>query len=211
MTRDSTESDRKAQLLRRDAEDRLSTGTVPPPGGSPLDKEALSRLYAMASDPERSSDALRLLQELQVHQVELDLQREELGNSEREMSRELSLYKALFELTPTLSLVVTLGGRIVEANQAAASLLDTGHDDLLGRALQDFLKQESHASWHELLRKLGAGEQTASCEMLVNRDGKEVVTMTLSGSFLPVGDVLLFGVLSSGPGSNDFSKHQQQA
>lgn len=209
MTPHSNKSDSKALFLRRNAEDRLRAGFAPQTNGSPLDKDALARLYVMASDPERSSDALRLLQELQVHQVELDLQREELENNEREMSRELALYKALFELTPTVCLVVTMEGRIIEANPTAASLLNTRHGELLGRTLYDFLKRESHASWSELLCKLKAGEQAASCEVLIGTGGNDSVTLTLSGSFLPEGDVLFFGVVNPEPVSHDFSKHQR--
>lgn len=210
MTRRSNESDSNAQFLRRNAEARLKAGSAPPTSGSPLDKDALARLYAMASDPQRSSDALRLLQELQVHQVELDLQREELENNEREMSRELGMYKALFELTPTVCLVVTMEGRIIEANPAAASLLNTRHGDLMGRTLNDFLKQESEASWSELLGKLKAGQQAAACEVLVSTGSdNKAVTLLLSGSFLPEGEVLLLGVVSREPVLHDASKHQQ--
>ena len=209
MTRHPNEFDRRAQSLRQDAESRLKAGSAPRTSGSPLDKDALARLYAMASDPQRSSDALRLLQELQVHQVELDLQREELENNERDMSRELALYKALFEQTPGVCLVATLEGRIVEANPAASRLLNIRHAELLGRTLHDFLKQESHACWNELLGKLKTGEEAAACEVLVAGIKNKPVKMMLSGSFLSEGDVLLFGVVSSEPVLHDTNKQQR--
>jgi PAS domain S-box-containing protein len=210
MTRHSNESDRKSLFLRRDAENRLREGSAPPTSGSPLDKDALARLYVMASDPKRSSDALRLLQELQVHQVELDLQREELENAERETNRELTLYRALFELMPCVCLVATTEGRIVEGNPAAASLLRTRRSELLGRSLHDFVKQESHTSWSELLEQLKAGEQAVSCEVVIGTRGNEAITLGLSGSFLPEGDVLLFGVVNPEPVLNDLSKQQTE-
>lgn len=190
------ESDRKALILRRNAENRLRTGSAPLSGGAPLNKDALSLLYSMARDPKRSSEALGLLQELQVHQVELDLQREELENSEREMSSELTLHRALFELTPAVCLVLTKEGRIIEANPAATRLLDTGHGELMGQMLNEFLKQDSRESWSELLGKLEAGEQAANCEVLVDTSGNETVTLELTGHFLPEAGVLLFGVVS---------------
>ena len=190
------ESDRKALILRRNAENRLKTGSAPVSGGAPLNKDALSLLYSMASDPKRSSEALGLLQELQVHQVELDLQREELENSEREMRYELALHRALFELTPVVSLVLTREGRIIEANPAATRLLSTRHGEMMGQMLNDFLKPESRASWSELLGKLEAGEKAASCEVLVDAGNDKTVTLELSGHFVPETGVLLFGVVS---------------
>lgn len=208
MTRHSSEPDRKTLFLRRDAENRLREGSAPPASDLPLGKEALTLLYSMAGSPERSSDALKLLQELQVHQVELDLQREELRNNELEMSYELALYKALFERTPAVCLVATMEGRIVEANVAAANLLNTVHGELAGRSLHDFLKPESHEIWNELLGKMQAGETAATCEVLVGKRDTEAVTVKLSGSFLPEGNVLLFGITTGGLILNDTSKHQ---
>lgn len=205
MSRYSNESDKKALFLRRDAEDKLRKGSAPAGGRIPLDKQALSLLYEMASDPARSSDALGLLHELQVHQVELDLQREELENNEREMNRELALYKALFALTPTICLVTTSESRILEANPAASGLLNTGHSELMGRSLYDFFQQGSHKSWNSLLRKLKAGEEAATCDVLLGADGYNAVAMRLSGSFLPEGDLLLLGVENNEPVLNDSS------
>ena len=199
MNQHSNESDTKAQFLRRTAESRLKEGSAPRPSGSALNTDALARLYVMASDPERSSDALRLLQELQVHQVELDLQREELENNEREMSRELALFKGLFEQIPTVCLVVTTEGRIVEANPAAARLLNIRHAELLGQELPHFLQAESHPTWRELLDKLNAGDQAASCEVHVTAAGNKRSTLALSGGLLPAGDILLFGVARQQP------------
>jgi len=209
MTRHSSGFDRKAQFLRQNAETRLREGTAPPASDLPLGKEALTLLYSMAVNPERSSDALKLLQELQVHQVELDLQREELENNELELNRELALYKALFELTPTLCLVATLEGCIIEGNAAATSLLNTPHGELVGRTLHDFLMSDSHESWSALLWKLQGGEQAASCELRVDQGTNEVVNLKLSANFLPKSYVLLFGVVIGEPVLDDARKHQQ--
>ncbi len=65
-------------VLMRTAQERLAEAsasgsrTVIGPG-------ALSALLRLAESPEFSSDALRLLHELNVHQVELDMLRDELA------------------------------------------------------------------------------------------------------------------------------------
>lgn len=209
MSRHSKQYDRKAGFLRRDAEGRLKAGSSPPANGFTLDQEALTLLYEMARDPERSSDALRLLQELQVHQVELDLQREELANNEHELRHELALYKTLFEQTPDACLVTTTEGRIIEANPAAAHLLGIAHDELLGRRLHEFMKPKSGASWSELLEKLTAGEPNVSGEMLVGTgNNNETVTLRLTANFSP-DDVMLLAVASREPVFHDFSSEQR--
>lgn len=208
MSRRSNKSDRKALFLRRDAENRLKMGTAPASTGLPLDRDALGLLYAMASDPHRSSDALRLLQELQVHQVEIDLQREELENNERETSRELALYQALFELTPTAFLATTAEGRIVESNPAAATLFNTGHGELAGRTLLDFVTLHNPAAWSGLLWKLKSGKRVACCDVRVSTGEKAGAALSLSAHFSPEGDLLLLTLAHREPAFHDSSKQE---
>jgi PAS domain-containing protein len=203
MRRHSTKSNWEALYLRRDAKRRLEAGTAPPSQGLALDRDALSVLFAMASDPVRSSDAYRLLQELQVHQVEIDMQREELENNEREMGRELALYTALFEITPTATLVTTMEGRIIEANPAAATLFNTRHEELGGRPLDDFLTLQNHATWSGLLWKLKAGNTIARCDVLVGDAAHAELAQTLSANYLPEGGVLLMTLASRDPAPHD--------
>lgn len=196
MSRHPTKFEKDAQSLRRAAKDRLGAGAAPG-NGLPLDREALAVLHDMASDPGVSSNALKLLQELQVHQVELDLQREELENNEREITRELSHYKELFALMPVACLVTTTEGRVVEANPAAVRLLSTGQGELGGQTLHHLLKPESHFVWNETLQKLGSGEQTASCEVLARGDADEAVVLRIAANAFPGGDALLLTVTGS--------------
>ena len=170
MSRQSNELEEKALSLRRTAEHRISAGSAPRTSGLPLDKDALSTLYGMVSDPERSHDALRLLQELQVHQVELDLQWAEIENNERDLSRQLARFKALFELAPAALVVATMEGWIVEANPAASQLLSNGHGELEGRALDEVLRLERPATWSEMLRELPAGQRSGRCEVYVGAE-----------------------------------------
>ncbi|MEQ8515376.1 MAG: PAS domain-containing protein [Chromatocurvus sp.] len=174
-----------------------------------LDGEALALLYAMASDPARSSDALRLLQELQVYQVELDLQRAQLESNEREMSRELVHYRALFALTPSACLVVAADGYIVDANPAAAALMGAACDDLAGRLLVDFLGPQSHAPWNRLLAQLKAGEQGIGGEVIASNVGDEPGLARLSVSISPEGDALLLTLASREPAVHDPDSSRQ--
>ena len=206
MPRHSKKSEREALFLRRDAENRLKAGTAPPTRGLPVAEDALGLLFAMASDPGRSSGALRLLHELQVHQVEIDLQREALETNEREMSRELALYKALFELTPAALLVTTTEGRIIEDNPAAARLFNAGLGELEGRMLQDFLKLPSHAAWSALLWKLKAGDRAACCDVRVVSGANAGVALILSANLSPEGDLLMLTLEQREPVLHDPGK-----
>jgi hypothetical protein len=64
--------------VRTIAETRLKERSAPPTAGWPLGIDTLALLHNLASTPDRAADALKVLHELQVHQVELDLLRAEL-------------------------------------------------------------------------------------------------------------------------------------
>lgn len=191
MTRHSKNSESKAVFLRRDAENRLRLGSAPSGSDLPLNQEALRLLYAMASDPERSSDALRLLQELQVHQVELDLQREELENNERELTREVLLYKTLMQMTPAACLIMSMTGHILDSNPAFASILGAGQDELPGKTLQEFLTPDSQVVWSGLLRRIADGQDAEIRAMVLELSNRARLTLDISANHSSGGEMVL--------------------
>src|SRR4029453_4170433 len=122
----------EAAKLRLNAEARLEAGSAPPTNGWSVGVNALGLLHKLASSPENAVDALKLLHELQVHQVELDLQTEQMESTQRELAEELARYRGLYEYAPVGYLNISAQRDIVECNIAAARLLGTGQEALRG-------------------------------------------------------------------------------
>ena len=73
-----------------------STGSADSPDSQAFQAtDALAVLHAMASSQDTAGDALALLHELQVHQVEVELQAEELRDSRTELEAALRRQTAL--------------------------------------------------------------------------------------------------------------------
>lgn len=149
--------------LRLTAETLIEKGAAPQLNGATLGVHALELLYRRASDPDSTSDALKLLHELQTHQVELDLLYEQLQANEYEISGELVHYKALFDHAPVAYLVVANDGRIIESNEAAASLFGLSSEQLTEQAVIELLAPTSRAPLSELFPKLVMPGSRASC------------------------------------------------
>ena len=66
--------------LRQRAADKLGVSS-PAAGKRASQIDAMAVLHQLASSPATAADAMALLHELQVHQVEVDLQQEELSRS----------------------------------------------------------------------------------------------------------------------------------
>ncbi|HUG03336.1 MAG TPA: PAS domain S-box protein [Steroidobacteraceae bacterium] len=162
MFNPSTETTQQSKL-RLEAETRLKEGSAPPTRGWPTGVSALDLLHALASAPGSADDALKLLHELQVHQVELDLQNEQMEITQRELAEDLARYQALYELAPLAYLSVGPEGDILEGNVAAAGLFGVTQDQLRGRRLDAFLAPESRWAVIALLKRLRAGSSMETC------------------------------------------------
>lgn len=149
--------------LRRTAEALIEKGAAPPGQGASLGVDTLELLYRRASDPGSNADALKLLHELQTHQVELDLMYEQLQANEYEINGELFHYKALFEHGPVAYLVVANDGQIIESNEEASALFGESSQKLAGQAVIRLLAPSSSVPVSELFQSLSAPGSRASC------------------------------------------------
>ena len=162
--------------LRSEAEARLAAGTAAASSWS-LGVNALQMLHKLSSDPRSAADALKLLHELQVHQVELDLQSEEMRLNEHRLVEEFSRYKDLYEFAPVGYIIVDFHGEVIEGNAAGAKLFGVGLDQLTGARIDSFLAVESRPLLSDLLQQVAVGSGTRTCELVV--DGKAGSTRSM--------------------------------
>jgi len=101
-------------------------------------------------------DMPRLVHELRVHQIELEIQNEELRESRTSAERSLALYHELYESAPIPYLSVDRDGTIVRCNQAAAAAF--GRERLTGRSLRLLFAAESARLMESLISRTFAGE-----------------------------------------------------
>lgn len=153
------------QVLRKYAEDTLKGSSVLPTHGWLTSLDALSLLHKLAASPETAADALKLLHELQVHQVELDLQHEQLEASERELSEDLTQCIRLYDFAPVSYFSVSPEGTINRVNVAGAALCGEDRVDLIGRRVDDFLAPESRPALEKLMAQVRNGIRNESCEV----------------------------------------------
>jgi PAS domain-containing protein len=168
MPRSTTESkeddNSRPDRLRIDAEDRLQRGAAPQTNGWSLGTDTLTLLYQLAINPDTASDALKLLHELQVHQVELDLQHGQIKSVEDEVARTLSRYQTFYEYAPVAYFALTLDGMVIEANQAGTLLLGIDRYDLRDKPIVNYLAPASRPAVSSLFDRLRAGATNATCQ-----------------------------------------------
>lgn len=161
MNTPDTES-KKLMRLRRDAEGRLRTGGAPESQGWWMDSAALSSIHRLATSPGSAPDALKLLHEVQVYQVELDLQHEEMEAAQRELAERAAHAEELYEFAPVPYITLSPRHAILDCNHAAATLLGAPPEDLRGRAFSSFIAAAGGTplqQWLERLQRDGGSER----------------------------------------------------
>jgi hypothetical protein len=111
-------------------------------------------LFDMASEPSTAGAALAVLHELQVHQVELELQEEELRRSRAELEATLRRQIQLYDYAPAAHFTVDQFGTLRELNLTGATMLGCVREQLLGRTLLAFLAPRSAAGLSAMLARL---------------------------------------------------------
>jgi PAS domain S-box-containing protein len=148
----------------------------------------------VAQKPPRD-DVLKLIHELEVHQVELELQNEELKRSQSELEESRKKYFDLYDLAPVGYVTLNRQGIIREINLAGAELLGRNRARLKGNPFERFVARSSRNEFQSFCRRLFAG------------GGRQDLEVTLAhGERAPL-NVLLAGVVNQdGDGSLDLCR-----
>lgn len=180
--------------LRRRAVSKLSgRGDVERVGAGAA--EALGVLHQLALSPSTASDALALLHELQVHQVELDLQAEELRASRAELESTLSRRVQLYDASPVASFTIDQEGRVQELNLTGARLLASERESVLGESLYSHLAPESRDLLLAMLRRVREGRPAAPCTLQVLRPSSDPSVVQAAVCADPGGNGFLVGLM----------------
>lgn len=95
-----------------------------------------------------------LVHELQVHQIELEMQNEQLRLVQMVLEESRDRYADLYEFAPVGYLTLTSKGQIAEINHAGASLLGSGRKELLMRRFESFVAPADRERWQRLFIRL---------------------------------------------------------
>ena len=127
--------------------------------------EAVLSTQQRPSGPLEELSALRLVHELQVHQVELEMQNDELLETREELLAVLSEYTNLYDFAPIGLLTLDAGGLIRRANLMAGSLLGVYRGRLTGRSFPRLLDAPSRRRFLDHLAEPDSGSALSTCEL----------------------------------------------
>ncbi|MEQ1620039.1 MAG: response regulator [Methylococcales bacterium] len=117
--------------------------------------------------------------ELQVHQIELEMQNEELRRTQQELEASRDRYMRLFDFAPVSYLTLSEHGLIVEANLTTTKLLGVERQQLINRHLALYVVTKDQDRWHRFYVQAKKSGHEQYCELTLIRKDNSLVQVHL--------------------------------
>jgi PAS domain S-box-containing protein len=146
-----------------------------------LRQQAEAKLSQRKKSPatDANADTQRLIHELEVHQIELEMQNEELLQANAELESTLSLYAELYAFASVGYFTLTRDGTVRRANLTAVKLMGVGLNELIKRRFAVFISSESRISFSAFLDRVFTSRNKETCEVTIQKDGSDPLWMQI--------------------------------
>jgi len=129
----------------------------------------------------------RLLHELQVHQIELEMQNEELQEARNRSDSLLEKYTDLYDFAPVGYLTLDTHGRIHLLNLTAARLVGVDRSSLVGQSFGQLIVPECRTAFHSLLKRVFAEQAKQTGDFKLSGKGRSHRAVNIEAQRSPNG------------------------
>lgn len=154
MTGKSRKPEKDAGTLRQEAEAQLAKGSRD----------------EIATEKEASA----LLRELKVHQIELEIQNEELRASQAQIEESRTRFVELYEFAPVGYATLDSNGLLLNVNLTLVSLLMYSRRYVLGKPLSSLVYREDKDTVFQFLHRLRQTSGQQRCELRLKKNGGQI-------------------------------------
>jgi PAS domain S-box-containing protein len=126
----------------------------------------------------------KLLQDLQLHEAELNVQNEELKRLQKVAELSEKRYRDLYNVVPVGNLTLDPSGRILEMNQTGAQLMGGKKDELIMQSLANFIAPNSLKVFSKFLKNVFSLKKRQVCEITLSSFGNAPLTVLLVGKMI---------------------------
>ncbi|MDP4208186.1 MAG: PAS domain-containing protein [Bacteroidota bacterium] len=120
--------------------------------------------------PVTETDVKKLLHELQVHQIELEMQNEELRQANETAEAALKKYTMLYDFSPMGYFTLDSEGNICDLNFTGAEMLGDRRLSLINSNFKLFVSEDSLPVFNQFLNEVYKGNSKESCEVKLAYD-----------------------------------------
>jgi signal transduction histidine kinase/CheY-like chemotaxis protein len=132
---------------------------------------------ASSSEP----DMLKLIHELEVHQIELEMQNEELKRAKEKAELAEKKYTELYNFAPSGFLTLTKEGEITELNNSAEHLLKKERSLLIKSSFGFFVSIDTRVVYSRFLQKIFKNKVKETCELKLETGNNSMKYFLVNG------------------------------
>lgn len=136
-----------------------------------LAEERLREKPSAANHVQTEADLRRLQHELEVHQIELEMQNEELQRAQAETRAALEKYTDLYDFAPTGYFSLACDGTITAVNLTGARLVGIERARLLNLSFVGLVLEADRPTFRSFLERTFTGIGQETCELTLPREG----------------------------------------
>ena len=148
-----------------------------------LRQKAEELLNASTNQPSNLSETelLSLIQELEIHRIELKLQTEELITAKQHADVIALKYAELYDFAPTGYFTLSGVGEIIDLNLCGSLMLGKERKRLKNSRFGFFVSDDSKSAFNLFLEKIFCSNDKATCEIILETKGNLPVYLHLTG------------------------------
>ena len=154
-----------AAVLRRHAEERLR-----------------STAATMSKTSPTPVETQRLIHELEVHRIELEMQNAELCEARDATETALIRYTDLFDFAPIGYFALNSDGAILAANLFGAKMLKTERSRLIGSSFKLLVACGSRCGFDAFLRQVFSNQEKERCEVALDTTSDQPIFVQIEAS-----------------------------
>ena len=140
-----------------------------------------------------------LVEELQIHQIELEMQNEELRRAQLELEAARDKHSDLYDFAPVGYFTINAKGTILEVNLTGAAMLGVERRSLTGKTFTHFITKETQDAFYLHRNSLFETKARQTCELkIVKKDGTQfharlesIGKQDLEGNFIQARSVII--------------------
>ncbi|MCX6168416.1 MAG: PAS domain-containing sensor histidine kinase [Ignavibacteriales bacterium] len=130
---------------------------------------------------EKLEDVKRLVQLLQIHQIELEHQNEELRIAQEELEVSRNKYVNLFDFAPIPYFTLNKHGIIKEVNLSASKMFELDRNKLIDKSFSTFIQLDEKSIFNSFIANVFDSHIKQTCELNVTNKDKHVFHVLLEG------------------------------
>lgn len=157
------------------------------PGNDSLRQKAeahLKKMDSVNSGLLSETDTIRLLHELEVHQIELEMQLEELQLARNKAEIANERFTALYDFAPAGYFTIDRNGKISELNLSGAKMLGMVRTNVINKKFSQFISPDTLPAFKSFLINVFEPQSKAACDITLNIPGKLATYLHLQGIIL---------------------------